>query len=89
VGRHRRGAYCLLSAVTLGIGSAPNSPVRFIFERPDSGAIASLPWVLIPGILVPLYLLTHLAIFAQLAERVVRKRDSGSTSDLAWQTKSV
>jgi hypothetical protein len=25
-----------------------------------------LPWLLVPGLLVPLYLLTHLAVFAQL-----------------------
>jgi hypothetical protein len=33
---------------------------------------ASLPWVMIPAVLVPLYLLTHLAIFAQLARVSVR-----------------
>lgn len=57
----------LVIAVTLGVGSAPGSPVRFISEATDSGTIASLPWVLIPTFLVPLYLLTHLAIFAHAA----------------------
>lgn len=57
----------LLTAVTLGIGSAADSPARFIFETPDSNAMGSLPWLLVPGLLVPLYLLTHLAVFAQLA----------------------
>jgi hypothetical protein len=56
----------LVTAVTLGIGSAPDSPVRFIYETPNSGAVASLPWVLIPAVLVPVYLITHLAIFVQL-----------------------
>ena len=54
-------------AVTLGVGSAPGSPFRFIHEHPGSGAIGTLPWVLIPGFLVPIYLLTHLAVFARLA----------------------
>jgi hypothetical protein len=57
----------LLVAVTLGVGSAPGSPVRFIFESPHAGAVAALPWVMIPAVLVPMYLLSHIAIFAQLA----------------------
>ena len=59
----------LVTAVTLGVGSAPGSPLRFIFESPASSTMGSLPWLLIPGFLVPLYLLTHLAIFAQLFAR--------------------
>jgi hypothetical protein len=56
----------LVAAVTLGVGSAPGSPVRFIYEDAVPGTIGTLPWVLIPGFLVPLYLLTHLAVFARL-----------------------
>jgi len=59
----------LLVAVTLGVGSAANSPLRFIHEAPESGTIGNLPWVLIPTFLVPLYLLSHVAIFAKIAER--------------------
>ena len=66
----------LITAVTLGVGSAPDSPVRFIFETPGSGIVASLPWALIPGALVPLYILTHLAIYAQLARTVVGHKTS-------------
>jgi hypothetical protein len=57
----------LLAAVTLGVGSAPGSMVRFIYEAPGSGAIVTLPWVLVPAFFVPLYLLAHIGIFAQLA----------------------
>jgi hypothetical protein len=57
----------LLIAVTLGVGSAPGSLVRFNFEAPGSGAIVTFPWVLIPAFFVPLYLLTHIAVFANLA----------------------
>ena len=65
----------LVSAVTLGIGSAPGTPLRFIFEEAVPGTINTLPWILIPGFLVPVYLLTHLAVFAQLA----RKRGTASS----------
>jgi hypothetical protein len=57
----------LVAAVTLGVGSAPGSPLRFIHEAPDSGAMGTLPWMLIPGFLVPIYLLSHLAVFVRLA----------------------
>ena len=57
----------LLAAVTLGVGSAPGSMVRFIYEAPGSGAIVTFPWVLVPAFFVPLYLLAHIGIFAVLA----------------------
>jgi hypothetical protein len=63
----------LLVAVTLGVGSQPAFPLRFIFEEPGTALMASLPWLLIPGYLVPLYLLTHLAVFAQLAASAGRR----------------
>ena len=66
----------LLAAVTLGVGSAPGSLVRFNFEAPGSGAITSFPWVLIPAFFVPLFLLTHLAIFASLAAPAHASGDS-------------
>jgi len=62
------GALDLTSALTLGVGSAA-SPLRFIFETPDSGAVGVLPWALIPGILVPLFMLTHVVVFTRLAAR--------------------
>jgi hypothetical protein len=62
------GLVDLASAVILGVGSA-DSPLRFIWESPATGTIASLPWTMIPGFLVPTYVLVHLAIFAQLRSR--------------------
>jgi hypothetical protein len=56
----------LVTAVTLGVGSNPRSPVRFIYEEAVPDTLATLPWALIPAFLVPLYLLTHLALFARL-----------------------
>ena len=57
----------LLAAVALGVGSAPGSPIPFVFETPGSGAIAVFPWALVPAYFVPLYLLTHIGVFAALA----------------------
>jgi hypothetical protein len=75
----------LVTALTLGIGSA-DSPLRFIYENPANGAVAALPWVLIPTVLVPLYLITHLAVFAQLARAtaVIGRKGEGlaRTQDL-------
>lgn len=62
----------LVLAVTLGVGSAVDSPVRFIYEAASSGTMSSLPWLLVPGFMVPLYLLTHLAVF----HRMMRRRES-------------
>ena len=56
----------LTAAVSLGVGSTPGSPIRFIYEDAVPGTMATLPWAVIPGFLVPLYLLTHLAVFARL-----------------------
>lgn len=72
------GTADLLIAVTLGVGSAPGSPVRFNFEAPGSGAIVHFPWVLIPAFFVPLFLLTHIAIFANLAASKHAARDASS-----------
>ena len=60
----------LLTAVTLAVGSAPGSAFRFIFETPGSGAVATFPWALIPAFFVPLYLLTHVGVFAGLVASV-------------------
>lgn len=66
----------LLIAVTLGVGSAPGSLVRFNFEAPGSGAIVTFPWVLIPAFFVPLFLLTHIAVFAGLARSGGMEKES-------------
>jgi len=57
----------LITAVSLGIGSVAGSPLRFVFEPTSSAAVTTLPWALIPAFLVPIYLFTHLLVFAQLA----------------------
>lgn len=68
----------LLTAVSLGVGSAAGSPARFVFETPDSGLVGTLPWLLIPGFLVPIYMLTHVAVFMQLAARAANPGERGA-----------
>ncbi len=60
------GLLDLLVAVGLGLTSAEGSPLRLIFAEPSMAAISNLPWILIPGFLVPLLALIHLALFDRL-----------------------
>ena len=60
------GTLDLVTAVSLGLLSAPGSPLRVFTEGPGTLAITTLPWIMIPALLVPLYLLIHLAVWAKL-----------------------
>jgi hypothetical protein len=52
----------LIAAVGLGVTSSP----RLIFAEPSSAIMATLPWLLIPGFLVPLLFTVHIGIFVRL-----------------------
>jgi hypothetical protein len=56
----------LVAAVSLGVLSSPG-PLRRIFAEPGTGLMSTLPWLLIPGFIVPLLAMTHLAIFYRLS----------------------
>jgi hypothetical protein len=60
------GTLDLLSALTLGMLSAPGAPFQQFGGTIGSSAIWTLPWSAIPTLLVPFYLVTHGIIFAQL-----------------------
>lgn len=60
------GSMDLIAAITLGVTSSPG-PLRLIFAEPDSGIMTTLPWLLIPGFLVPLLMTTHLAVFYRMS----------------------
>jgi hypothetical protein len=60
------GLLDLVAAVGLGVASSPG-PLRLIFAKPGAGIMTTLPWLLIPGFLVPLLASTHLAVFYRLA----------------------
>jgi len=61
------GTLDLVIAVSLGVASAPGSPIQIFGEAIGSKAMWSLPWSNIPTLLVPFYLIIHGVIFAQLA----------------------
>jgi len=56
------GALDLFTAILLGALSSPGTPFRLFTEGPGTVVMATLPWVMIPTILVPLWLLVHLTI---------------------------
>jgi hypothetical protein len=60
------GALDLIVAVSLGLVSAPGTPFRVFTEGPGTLAMTTLPWIMVPAMLVPLYLLIHLTIAAKL-----------------------
>ena len=61
------GTLDLVAAVSLGVASAPGSPLQILGGAIGSEAMWSLPWSNIPTLLVPFYLITHGVIFAKLA----------------------
>jgi hypothetical protein len=60
------GALDLLNALALGALSAPGTPFQIFTEAPGSTIMGTLPWVVAPTILVPVFLLTHLEIAARM-----------------------
>ncbi|HEX6808007.1 MAG TPA: hypothetical protein VF118_08480 [Gemmatimonadaceae bacterium] len=63
------GMLDLIVAVSLGILSANGSPIQVIHAGIGSAAMATLPWSLIPTVLVPYFLFSHALVFAQLRAR--------------------
>jgi hypothetical protein len=61
------GALDLFAAISLGALSSPGTPIRLFTEGPGTSVMATLPWVMIPTILVPLWLLVHLTIARRLS----------------------
>jgi len=59
------GLLDLVAAVALGVTSSPG-PLQLIHAEPGADLMTTLPWLLIPGFLVPLLASTHLAVFYRL-----------------------
>ncbi len=57
----------LIAAVGLGVMSSPG-PARLILAEPSSAVMTTLPWLLIPGFLVPLSMSVHIAIFVRFVK---------------------
>lgn len=60
------GLLDLVTAVGLGTTSDEGSPIRLFFREPGTAIMNGLPWLLIPAFLVPILMLTHLAVFYRL-----------------------
>ncbi len=58
------GTLDLMVAVLLGITSANGSALQFIHAGVGSAAMQTLPWSLVPTVLVPLFLIGHGIVFA-------------------------
>ncbi len=72
------GLLDLLAALTLGLTSAPGSPLQLFFDPPGSAAMATLPWALIPVFLVPQLIVSHLAIYRRLGRSAEYLAGTGS-----------
>jgi hypothetical protein len=59
------GAVDLVLAITFGITSAEGSPLQ-LFPGPGSEAMQHAPWSFVPTVLVPIWLILHGIIAAQL-----------------------
>ncbi len=59
------GALDLIAAVGLGVLSSPGLQ-HLILAEPSSAIMTTLPWLLIPGFLVPLLFAVHIGIFVRL-----------------------
>src|SRR3984957_12923778 len=55
----------LVNAIALGALSAP-SPLQIFVGPPHSSAMTALPWLLVPGFLVPILLFIHIVIVYRL-----------------------
>jgi hypothetical protein len=64
--RRCSGRIFTVNAITLGALSAPGTPFRVFTEGPGTTAMNTLPWIMVPTMLVPLYLLIHFTIAAKL-----------------------
>jgi hypothetical protein len=60
------GVADLVIALTLGPLSAPG-PLQVFVGPPDSSPMTALPWLIIPGFLVPCLMFLHIVIFIRLA----------------------
>jgi hypothetical protein len=60
------GTADLIAAIGLGVASAADSPIPLFTGGPDTTLMAQLPMFIIPAFLVPLLMLTHIAVYARL-----------------------
>ena len=54
------------SAAGLGVFSMPGTPFRIFTEGPGTLVMTTVPGILVPGMVVPIFLFVHFAIAAKL-----------------------
>jgi hypothetical protein len=62
------GTLDLVAALVLGVVSGNGSPLQLIHAGAGSAAMQTLPWSLVPTVLVPLFLVSHAIVFAHARE---------------------
>jgi hypothetical protein len=62
------GTADLVLAIALGVTSAEGSPLQLFHAAPGSEAMQHLPWSFVPTVLVPLWLILHAVIWAQIRQ---------------------
>jgi hypothetical protein len=72
------GAADLVAALTLGPLSAPG-PLQVFLGPPDTSPMTTLPWLIVPGFLVPCLVFLHIVIFTRVAKA------EGATRTHAWR----
>jgi hypothetical protein len=82
------GVADLVIAVSLGTLSTPG-PLQVFFGPPDSSAMTTLPWLIIPGFLVPILLFIHVVIFARLFAKTQTSETAYLWRDAGGQAKSA
>jgi hypothetical protein len=77
------GAADLVLALFLGVTSGEGSPLQLFHSSAGSAAMQHLPWSFVPTVLVPLWLIMHATIWAQLR---ARRADARTGIRLAHRT---
>jgi hypothetical protein len=62
------GMLDLIAAIGLGVMSAGGSRLQ-VFPGPGSEAMQHLPWSFVPTVLVPLWMIMHVIIWAKLRRK--------------------
>ena len=62
------GVADLVTALTLGPLSVPG-PLQVFVGPPDTSPMTALPWLIIPGFLVPCFVFLHVVIFNRLLSK--------------------
>jgi len=83
------GALDLIVAVALGITSRNGSPIQLIHAGVGTAAMTTLPWALLPTVLVPFFLIAHSIVFAQFRAQTAHQTGARSISTGQLEPRAV